>query len=227
MTKLYAQLNSTNDTILNISTMSIGEIINEVILDDKTLDISKLPGYKIEPIEAAYHISYDQDKYDAYLAEQKKEEAIAEGEKLLPELAKQKVLDLATDEEAYVMRYMYDLWAPKTDYVVGNRRLYGDNLYKCKQNHTSEEGPNRTPDYLPALWDLIAPEDPTLGTIDNPIPIPEPFSSMEYVKGKYYIESDVIYLMNRPGMEDGETISLTYKPSQLVGHYFEVVTKEE
>lgn len=225
--KLYAQLNQNDDTILNIATVSIGDIDKEVILDDEVLDASKLPGYKIESIDTVYHISFDQEKYDEYLAETKRQEAIEEGKNLLPNLIKEQILDVASDAEAYTMRYMYDPWAPKTDYVVGDRRLYVDNLYKCKQNHTSEEGPNRTPDYLPALWDLIAPEDPTLGTIDNPIPIPEPFSSMEFVKGKYYIEDGVIYLMSRAGMKDGEKISLAYKPSQQTPHYFTKVEKGE
>lgn len=58
------------------------------------------------------------------------------------------------------------------------------------------------------------------GTIDDPIPAS---AGMEYVKGKYYIEGETIYLMNREGMAEGETITLQYLPSQLVGQYFEVV----
>ena len=80
---------------------------------------------------------------------------------------------------------------------------------------------------IPALWDIIAPDDPDLGTIDNPIPVPENFSSMVYVKGKYYLEDGVIYLMNSAQLEDGEEISLTYKPSALVGIYFKVVENKE
>ena len=48
---------------------------------------------------------------------------------------------------------------------------------------------------------------------------------MEYVKGKYYKEGEVLYLMNRDGMEDADKVSLTYKPSQLVDHYFKIVTE--
>ena len=58
------------------------------------------------------------------------------------------------------------------------------------------------------------------GTREDPSPA---VASMEYVKGKYYIENGVIYLMNRQGMADGESIVLHYTPSQLVGIYFEVV----
>lgn len=129
------------------------------------------------------------------------------------------VLNTINYADAYEVRYLYDPWKPDTDYEVGDRRLNGDILYKCKQKHTSQA--IYPPNLIPAIWDIIAKDHQ--GTIDDPIPIPEPFSSMEYVKGKYYIEDGVIYLMNRPGMEDGKSISLTYKPSQLIGHYFKVV----
>ena len=46
---------------------------------------------------------------------------------------------------------------------------------------------------------------------------------MEYIKGKYYAENESIYLMNRQGMAEGESITLYYLPSQLVGQYFEIV----
>lgn len=69
-----------------------------------------------------------------------------------------------------------------------------------------------------SIWTVI---DVThAGTIDDPIPA---VAGMEYTKGLYYTENGVIYLMNRQGMAEGETIILQYLPSQLVGHYFEVV----
>lgn len=58
------------------------------------------------------------------------------------------------------------------------------------------------------------------GTIEDPIPASR---GMEYVKGLYYIENNVIYLMNRQGMQDGESVVLQYMPSELVGQYFEIV----
>ena len=36
----------------------------------------------------------------------------------------------------------------------------------------------------------------------------------------------MLYIMNREGMDDGESVSLTYKPSALVGQYFEIVEQE-
>ena len=58
------------------------------------------------------------------------------------------------------------------------------------------------------------------GTLEDPIPASV---NLEYEKGKYYIENDVVYLMNREGMADGESIVLHFLPSQLVGQYFEVI----
>ena len=46
---------------------------------------------------------------------------------------------------------------------------------------------------------------------------------MEYIKGKYYAENESIYLMNRQGMAEGESVTLYYLPSQLVGIYFEKI----
>ena len=75
-----------------------------------------------------------------------------------------------------------------------------------------------TPDITPAMWTLIDAEHE--GTLADPIPAA---AGMEYVKGKYYIENGTIYLMNRQGMADGESVVLHYLPSQLVGQYFEAV----
>lgn len=223
MYQLYVEVDS-NNTIVNISTVSQGSTYIPAMLEDDRLDFNKLQGYYLENLGAYNRLTFNEIKYNQIKEEQKRQEDIKTGELLFAELTKKNILESADDSQAYVMRYKYGTWQPNTEYKVGDRRLYLDNLYKCKQAHTSEEGPNRTPDYLPALWDLVAPDDdPTLGTKDNPIIIPEPFSSMIYVKGKYYKEGDTLYLMNRQGMEDGEEITLYYKPSALVGHYFEVV----
>ena len=58
------------------------------------------------------------------------------------------------------------------------------------------------------------------GTLEDPIPAS---AGMEYEYGKYYIEGETIYRCNRQGGKDGDKYTLDYLPSQLVGHYFEVV----
>ena len=61
------------------------------------------------------------------------------------------------------------------------------------------------------------------GTQEDPIPVPDTVETagMEYERGKYYQEGDTVYLMNRQGMNDGETVILYFAPSVLVGQYFE------
>lgn len=100
-----------------------------------------------------------------------------------------------------------------------NRQM---NLYKLTCDDQTAEGTliveNWNPADAQAIWTAIDIEH--TGTIDDPIPAA---AGMEYTKGKYYIENDVIYLMNRAGMQDGESVTLQYLPSQLVGQYFEKV----
>ena len=104
----------------------------------------------------------------------------------------------------------------RTDLTTANVIQYNGRLYKVVQAHSTQS--DWTPDITPALWTVIDIEHS--GTLEDPIPA---VASMEYIKGKYYIENGTIYLMNRQGMADGESIVLHYTPSQLVGQYFEVV----
>ena len=123
---------------------------------------------------------------------------------------------LVNDQTALIGMELYPTWAEGIAVEIGDRYQYNDKLYKCGQAHTTQA--DWTPDITPALWTVI---DVThAGTIDDPIPA---VAGMEYIKGKYYIEGSTIYLMNRQGMEDGESITLQFLPSALVGQYFEVV----
>lgn len=122
----------------------------------------------------------------------------------------------ADDQTALTGMELYPTWAEGIAVKEGDRYQYEGKLYECGTAHTTQA--DWTPDITPALWTVI---DVThSGTIDDPIPAS---AGMEYTKGLYYIEDGTIYLMNREGMAEGETITLQYLPSQLVGHYFEVV----
>lgn len=123
-----------------------------------------------------------------------------------------------TDEQALTVKTLYPTWKENEAVATGDRRYYAptDLLYKCTQAHTTQ--PDWTPDLTPALWTPLDVEHG--GTLEAPIPA---VAGMEYSKGKYYIEDDVIYLMNREGMAEGESVTLQYLPSQLVGQYFEIV----
>ena len=122
----------------------------------------------------------------------------------------------ADDQTALTGIELYPAWSVGIAVAKDSRYQYNGKLYKCVQAHTTQA--DWTPDITPALWTVI---DVThAGTIDDPIPA---VAGMEYTKGLYYIEDGAIYLMNRQGMAEGETITLHYLPSQLVGQYFEVV----
>ena len=120
------------------------------------------------------------------------------------------------DEKALEHKEFFEAWAFPVDYQGGQVRQYDGLLYRIGQEHTSQEA--YTPDISPALYTVI--DKAHSGTIEDPIPA---VANMEYVKGLYYVEDGVIYLMNREGMADGEAITLAHLPSQLIGHYFEVV----
>lgn len=96
------------------------------------------------------------------------------------------------------------------------------NLYKLSCDDATEQGTliveNWNPVDAQAIWTAIDIEH--AGTLEDPIPAA---AGMEYVKGKYYIENNVIYMMNRQGMQDGESVALQYMPSELVGQYFMVI----
>ena len=128
----------------------------------------------------------------------------------------EKIVSTFTDENALKVIDLYPEWAVGIAVAKDSRYQYNGKLYKCVQAHTTQA--DWTPDITPDLWTVI---DVThAGTIDDPIPA---VAGMEYIKGKYYAENESIYLMNRQGMAEGESITLYYLPSQLVGQYFEIV----
>lgn len=100
----------------------------------------------------------------------------------------------------------------------GRNRFVGEDgfLYKTTTPHTlSEEW--KPSQATASIWTIINVEH--AGTYEDPIPAA---AGMEYTLNLYYIEDGVIYKMNRCDETDGNQV-LQYMPSQLVGHYFEVV----
>ena len=127
-----------------------------------------------------------------------------------------KIVSTFSDDNALKVIDLFPTWAEGIEVKAEGRYQYNGKLYKAVQAHTTQS--DWTPDITPALWTVIDVEHS--GTLEDPIPA---VASMEYTKGLYYTENGVIYLMNREGMADGESIVLHYTPSQLVGQYFEVV----
>lgn len=61
-----------------------------------------------------------------------------------------------TDEAAADAVELFPRWSGEgVSYVVGDRRRFGETLYKCLQDHTSQEGWD--PESAPSLWAEILP----------------------------------------------------------------------
>lgn len=116
-----------------------------------------------------------------------------------------------TDQEALQVKNLHKEWKVGESVEVGDRRQYGDLLYKCRQAHTTQA--DWTPDKTPALWEVIDEEH--AGTQEDPIPYS---TGMQLYNGKYYTEDGKLYLCNR---DTGQAVY--NKLAELVGLYVEAV----
>lgn len=132
----------------------------------------------------------------------------------------------ASDQTAVKAIELYPEWAVGIE-ITSEMIEAGQNRYRCdgilwrtETPHTTQE--NWKPGIATAsIWTAINEEH--AGTIEDPIPVPEELVSFEYAWGKYYIESRTLYICDREGGKDGDTYTLSYKPSQVVGQYFSAV----
>ena len=62
--------------------------------------------------------------------------------------------DVTASEQAT----LFSEWVPGVKYAVGQLRRYGDTLYRCVQEHTSQEG--WEPDKAASLWSATSEEWP-------------------------------------------------------------------
>ena len=113
-------------------------------------------------------------------------------------------------------RGLFEAWQVGAVCPAGALRNFEGALYKCRQEHTSQE--DWSPAATPALWAII--EMTRAGTIDDPIPAER---GMEYTYGLYYLDGEdgKVYLCQR-GDEAG-SIVLQYLPHELTGNYFALV----
>ena len=135
--------------------------------------------------------------------------SIAEVQELL---LRQQINTLAVDDQtAYRMRAFYPEWAEDQSYNVGYKLLYGGELYKVIQAHTSQA--DWTPDAVPALFTRI--DEQHDGSRYDPIPYN---GNMELYAGQYYSQLGVTYRCTRA------TGQAVFNPlADLVGIYVEVI----
>lgn len=128
-----------------------------------------------------------------------------------------------SDEQAVSVKDIYPVWDSNgVSYAKDYKVLHDNVLYKCISAHTSQA--DWAPGVAPSLWVSVSSGEHA-GTQEDPIPVPDTVTTagMEYEKGKYYIEGGTVYLMNRTGMNAGETVKLYFAPSSPLGQYFSAV----
>ena len=125
----------------------------EAELDDDVLDLKRIQGYKITYIDQKPHMSWDEETWNAYQTAQIKETEMEKAQAVFDELAQAYALDMATDGQAYQMRYLYPDFDPNGhEYKKDDRFLWSENnkFYKVLQNHTSQA--DWTPDTAVSLY---------------------------------------------------------------------------
>ena len=125
----------------------------EAELDDDVLDLKRIQGYKITYIDQKPHMSWDEETWNAYQAAQTQKTEMEKAQAVFDELAQAYTLAMATDKQAYQMRYLYSDFDPNGhEYKQNDRFLWSENnkFYKVLQNHTSQA--DWTPDTAVSLY---------------------------------------------------------------------------
>lgn len=124
----------------------------------------------------------------------------------------QSINTLAVDDStALRMKDYYPEWAEGVSYAPGFKVRHRGKLWRVRQSHTAQMG--WEPENAPALWEQI--NEVYEGTVNDPIPYD---GNMALEQGKYYIQSNVIYLCSR------DTVNPVYQPlKELVDIYVEII----
>lgn len=134
-------------------------------------------------------------------------------------LITQQINTLSVDDNtALRMMEFYPEWAENTAYTavqgkpVGFKVRRSNKLWKLRQEHTSQIGWEPENAGTESLWEQI--NETHSGAMDDPIPYD---GNMALENGKYYIESNEIYLCTR------DTVNPVYNPLvELLDLYVEI-----
>lgn len=148
------------ENILNISTLKQGAMNTEVMVDNPAVDISKISGYTMYHESGKYRLKFDEEKYAKYIRAKQKEEAVKIGEALKEQLQENYILSMATDTDAYAMRYLYSEYAVGVTYHKGDRFMYQDKFYKVISANEFVSTEEWKPDISPSLYVEIS--DPNI-----------------------------------------------------------------
>lgn len=114
------------------------------------------------------------------------------------------------DQTALQAICLHPEWQVGLLYPAGHKVQRIGRLWKCRQEHTSQE--DWVPEVAAALWEEIC--EAHTGTLEDPIPYN---GNMELTEGLYYIEYDVVYLCIRSSVQP-----VYHELKALVGLYVEV-----
>lgn len=172
MIKVYVSTDN-NGNITRYSTIT--GTGTEVIQDNPVIDMSKLIGYKvITGDDYNQHLVFDEEKYNNYIKEENRKEQIESATEELKMLAKEQLLPVLSDEQAYTLRVLFPAFEIDKSYEVGERIIYEDKFYKVIMAHTSQA--DWTPDVAVSLF----------------VEIPNP--SVEYPEFKKPINAETAYM---------------------------------
>ena len=207
MIKVYV-LTDNNGNITRYSTITGTGA--EVIQDNPVIDMSKLIGYKvITGDDYNQHLVFDEEKYNNYIKEENRKEQIESATEELKVLAKEQLLPVLSDEQAYTLRVLFPAFEIDKSYEVGERIIYEDKFYKVIMAHTSQA--DWTPDVAVSLF----------AEIPNP--------SVEYPEFKKPINAETAYMTSdKITFEGNKYISImdnnVYSPAEYPQGW-ELVTK--
>lgn len=188
MTNVYIKVGIDFNDILLISSAWTSETQTQVVLDGDTVNFSKLKGYvAYAGDDGKNHLKFDKEKYNAYIKEQQKQKAMEEGQRMQAELQQSSVLSYATDEQAFIMRYLYPEWSGESiSYKKNDRFMYHNKFYKVLQNHTSQA--DWTPDTTSSLYVEIANQSEEWPEFKQPTGAHDAYDKDDKVtfEGKHY-----------------------------------------
>lgn len=189
MTNVYVKVGVDMNDIQIISSGWTADTQSQFVLDDDVVDFSKVNGYVgYTSDDGENHLKFDQDKYNAYVKEQQKQEAMEEAHKMQAELQQSSALSYATDEQAFIMRYLYPEWSGESvSYKKNDRFMYHDKFYKVLQNHTSQA--DWTPDTASSLYVEIADPAEEWPEFKQPTGAQDAYAKGDKItfEGKHYI----------------------------------------
>lgn len=148
--KVYIKIDE-NNKILTCDTNNLGDLI-EIEIDEELFYSGKILNCYYRDGEVVLDENDFNEQNNLILERNKINDARAK----LDEIMLKNALTTLDDTDAYEVRYLYNKWEPDKDYITGDRKRYGDNLYKCKQDHKSQA--QYPPDLIPAIWDIIVDE---------------------------------------------------------------------